>query len=126
MQNRFACDIGNMAKFALLNALADADLGLGVVWYLNPDEENYNDDVIEEYPELRQCDEHLYDSLQRVLREGQRSVAAIQQSGILPSSTRFFPAPFTFRDLPPSNTTARIKRREHWLTASLDAASGAD
>jgi hypothetical protein len=126
MQNRYACDIGDMGKFALLNALAGADLQLGVVWYLNPDEENNNDGAIVEYPELRECDEHVYDSLQRVLGEGDRSVATIQRAEILPSSTRFFSAPFTVRDLPPSNTTARRKRREHWLSGAIDAASGAD
>lgn len=126
MQNRYACDIGDMGKFALLNALAGADLQLGVVWYLNPDEERNNDGAIVEYPELRECDQPVYDSLQRILAGGERSVAAIQQAGILPSDTRFFPEPFTFRDLPTSNTTARIKRRQHWLSAALDATAGAD
>jgi hypothetical protein len=35
MQNRYLCDVGDFAKYSLLNALADLDLRLGVVWYLN-------------------------------------------------------------------------------------------
>jgi hypothetical protein len=126
MQNRYAYDIGDMGKFALLNALAGSDLRLGVVWYLNPDEEDNNDGSFVDYSELRHCDEHIYDSLQRVLVEGLRSVAAVQRSQILASNTRFYSSPFTFRDLPSSNTTIRLRHRDRWLSGALDAVSGTD
>jgi hypothetical protein len=126
MQNRYACDVGDMGKFALLKALIGADLQLGVVWYLNPDEEANADAAFVDYPELRACDEQLYDSLHSVCEQGKRSVAAIEQVGILPANTRFFSAPFTFQDLPPANTTGRLRHRERWLSAAVDAVSGAD
>jgi hypothetical protein len=121
MQNRYACDPGDLGKFALLKALIGTDLRLGVVWCLNPDEAEKSDAAFVEHPELRACDEQLYDSLHNV-----RGVSGIEQAGVLPANTRFFSAPFTFRDLAPANTTGRLRHRERWLSSAVDAVSGAD
>jgi hypothetical protein len=121
MQNRYACDLGALGKFALLKALIGDDLQLGVVWYLNPDEDNNSEGPCADDPDLRACDEQLYDALHRV-----RGLAAIEQAAILPANTRFFSAPFTFRDLAPGNTTGRLRHRDRWLSSAVDAVSGAD
>lgn len=42
MQNRYAGDIGDFIKFALLRALSP-DHNLGVAWYLYPDEGHNSD-----------------------------------------------------------------------------------
>ena len=60
MQHRYACDIGDFAKYALLNALVQDDLKLGIVWYLNPVHERNGDGGYTEYGELRDCDERLF------------------------------------------------------------------
>jgi len=126
MQNRYAGDVADLGKFALLKALAGSDLHLGIVWYLNPDEENKNDGAFADYPQLRDCDAQLYDSLHSLLDKGNRSVASIEQAGILSPNTRFFSTPFTFRDLAPGNTTGRLRHRERWLSTAVDAMLGAD
>jgi hypothetical protein len=42
MQDRYVGDVGDFGKYGLLRSLA-ADLSLGVVWYLGP-EESHNAD----------------------------------------------------------------------------------
>jgi len=49
MQDRYAGDIGDLAKFALLRALGGDGLRLGVVWYLNINEEENRDGSHTEY-----------------------------------------------------------------------------
>ncbi len=43
MQDRYAGDIGDFQKYALLKALSEKDLRLAVIWYLNPDVEGNAD-----------------------------------------------------------------------------------
>lgn len=89
MQHRYAGDIGDFGKYALLKALAGDDLRLGVHWYLNPREERNNDGQFIDYSHLRECDPDLFDELRTIL-QGQRSVIAIEQARILPARTVFF------------------------------------
>ncbi len=126
MQDRYVADVGDFGKYALLRALVSPALQLGVVWYANPDEEGNRDGGITHYPELRECDESLYDTLQMLLRAGKRRMADIEQAGVLPSDTAYFARPLTFRDLPPLNLTARRRRREQWLQGALASMSQAD
>jgi hypothetical protein len=109
MQDRYAGDIGDFGKYALLQALVAANLRLGVVWYLNPDEEENRDGKFIQYPELRECDESLYDKTQIFLRAGSRGVAGVERAGLLPAGAVFHTEPLTFRDLPPS---VRRRRRD--------------
>jgi hypothetical protein len=43
VQDRYAGDIGDFQKYALLKALSEKDLRLAVIWYLNPDVEGNAD-----------------------------------------------------------------------------------
>jgi hypothetical protein len=115
MQDRYVCDVGDFAKYSLLTALAEADLRLGVVWYLNTLQENNNDGGITDYPALRNCNERIHSALQRVLQAGSRNLAAIEQSDILPPSTRFFSRP-----LPAS------PQRQSWLAEAAEAVREAE
>lgn len=126
MQDRYPLDIGDFAKFTLLCALGGSTLRLGVVWYLNPDEEGNRDGEFVRYPELRECNEGLYDKMQLLLSSGTRQVAVIEQAGVLPANTSYFRRPLSFRDIPPSDVGARRRRREQWLQGAMEATLDAD
>src|SRR6185437_5397777 len=102
MQNRYVCDIGDFGKYGLLRALIRDDLRLGVVWYLNPNEEENSDGGLVTYlqdgkeSEFRQCDPELYDALRGLLQREQRNIFSVQQSGILRMPTLFYDTPLTF------------------------------
>jgi hypothetical protein len=126
MQDRYAGDIGDFAKYALLRSLAGSDLRLGVVWFLNPNEESTADGKFTHYPRLRECDVDLYDRIQAFLEGGARRIARIEQADILPAETSFYSQPLTFCDLPPSNQIARRHRRERWLAEAFAATAQSD
>lgn len=85
MQNRYAGDIGDYVKLALLRQLA-VKKTLGVAWYLHPDE-GHNDDgkhtnYLLDPARWRNLDPDLFDALQCVVRNG-RSVRAIWDTAVL-------------------------------------------
>ena len=86
MQNRYTGDIGDYAKYGLLRALAN-DRSLGVAWYLFPDEDHNADGRHVGYLKApghwRARDPKLFDTLSGIVEEDRRSVAGIEQSGIL-------------------------------------------
>jgi len=126
MQDRYAGDIGDFGKYALLKALAGSSLRLGVVWYLNPDEEENRDGEFVDYPHLRECDESLYDKLQIFLGTEKRRIAGLEKAALLPDGTVFYTEPLTFRDLPPSGQTVRRQRRDQWFEAAALLTRDAD
>lgn len=139
MQNRYAGDLGDYLKFGLLRCLCapkpnSAALRLGVVWYLVPDESHNADGKHTAYLdsghasalELRRADPELYDQLASVVAAGVRSVAALERAGVLPANTATYSTALQFRDLPITARSARSKRREDWLSASLLATVGCD
>lgn len=83
VQNRYAGDIGDYVKFALLRQLAP-DRRLGVAWYLHPDEEHNDDGNHVEYlrqpDKWRSLDPELFDVLNQVVSTS-RSVEALMQAG---------------------------------------------
>ncbi len=95
MQDRYACDVGDFAKFSLLTALSGEDLRLGVVWYLNGTEEKNDDGQFTEYGFLRNCNHRLHSTLQDILNAGTRNLTAVERSDALPPDTRFFRAPLS-------------------------------
>jgi hypothetical protein len=126
MQDRYVGDIGDFAKYALLKALVASDLRLGVVWYLNPDEEENEDGKFTRYPNLRECDESSYDKMQILLAPGCRNVACVERAEILPPNTIFYAQPLSFRDYAPSDYAGRIQHRDRWLQHALAATREAD
>ena len=101
MQDRYTGDIGDFGKYGLLRSLTSPETGspprLGIVWYLTPDENQSPDGQHTGYLHLEErkrqhftaCDEELYLALQGLVDTGNRSVNAVQESGILPSETLY-------------------------------------
>ena len=97
------------------------DLSLGVVWYLVPDEEgsadgghvgwtNQDTRTIQRY---MHCDPELYLTLLRILRDGDRSVRAVRERGVLPGGTVFYEARLSFA----VSASAGQPRRGAWSAA---------
>lgn len=86
MQDRYAGDIGDFVKYGLLRAIRGTRR-LGIAWYLHPNAGPAGDGkhiaYLEEPDRWRHLDPELFDALRDLIRCDQRSVANIQQSGIL-------------------------------------------
>lgn len=118
MQDRYAGDIGDYVKFALLRALS---LGrrIGVAWYLYPDE-SHNDDgrhigYLKQPAIWRHLDPELFDSLAKV--QDQRAVAALESAGLLPEAVYF-------AEQAPGRETApqfRSNARQKWFERAVAA-----
>jgi hypothetical protein len=81
LQDRYAGDVGDYVKLALIRALSPG-LKLGVAWYLYPDE-GHNDDgkhiaYLQNAPHWRHLDPTLFDHLSNIVNSG-RSVAEIER-----------------------------------------------
>ncbi len=139
MQDRYAGDVGDFLKYALLHWLCAADashpaLRLGVVWYLVPDEDHnadgkhvsYLNPAHREAAQLRTMAPDLYDRLATVVQSGQRSVAAIEAAGVLPAGTATLASPLDFRDLARWARRERLARRRSRLDRALAATSDCD
>jgi hypothetical protein len=136
MQDRYVADVGDFGKYGLLRAIG-RDFKLGVVWYLTPDE-SHNEDgkyttFLNPTPKnldlYRACDPDLYDALGDLLDGGQRSVAAVRQTGVLPNDTTFFEDRLTFAGMPnigPAARDARLRLRLNWLGRALSQTESAE
>ena len=126
MQDRYAGDIGDFGKFALLRALgAGADLRLAVVWCLYPDEYHNGDGRHVAYldrGDFRDLDADLHGQLRAIVASGRRSVSAVAATEILPRATVFFTEP-TISALR-SRAVEREAYRAGWLERALEATAG--
>jgi len=99
MQNRYAGDIGDYVKLALLRALSPG-LSLGVAWYLFPDESHNGDgrhiDYLDQPGKWRNLDPELFDALSGAVREA-RSVESLEEASVLPGA-RFVRTPVILED----------------------------
>lgn len=96
MEDRYAGDVGDFLKFGLLRALGDGapPLKLGVNWYLTGEESHNADGKYVGYLQpgttyhvsLRSCDPDLMSRLAQVV-SADRSVAALEKSGVLPEDS---------------------------------------
>ena len=86
MQDRYAGDIGDFVKYALLRELS-VGAKLGVAWYLHPHEGKSADGRHTEYlaspADWRSLDEGLFDNLEKIVNSRRRSVAAVQRASVL-------------------------------------------
>jgi len=91
MQNRYAGDVGDFGKIGLLRQIKRSELGIGVNWYLAPDE-NHNADGkhIGYITDTRYngCDDSLRNSLKEIVN-GQRSVSALETMNLIPSAVYY-------------------------------------
>ena len=88
MQNRYVGDIGDFVKYGLLRAIRGGKC-LGVAWYLCADPGSIKEGdggftgFLDHPAEWRDLDRELFDTLKRLVDGGKRSVAEVQESGIL-------------------------------------------
>ncbi|WP_153002688.1 hypothetical protein [Sphingomonas endophytica] len=90
MQNRYAGDIGDYLKFAILRAAAVGHR-TGVAWWLYPDESHNGDGRHVGYlarPDVwRAIDPVLFDKLREMVEAGERSVRSIEALRLLEHAT---------------------------------------
>ena len=150
MQNRYTGDIGDYVKYGLLRALTE-DRRLGVAWYLFPDEPartgasgaanvsrppftatrppHTGDGRHIEYLQSPDCwrsrDPDLFDTLKRIVKEGRRCVAAVEDSGIL-MEAKFSNEILSARDSSPGKYRQRCDWRSRWFERVQDALRDCD
>lgn len=125
MQNRYTGDIGDYAKYSLLNHLSKG-LRLGVAWYLYPDEGHNNDGKHISYlakPDVwRYYDSSVFDGLKALVENGNRSTLAVQESDF------FHAQNYSSRPLDFSNKSyhKRDQWRRDWFCNTLSDLAGCD
>lgn len=136
MQNRYVGDSGDFGKYGLLRDLG-ADLRLGVVWYLTPDESHNKDGKHITYLKsspakpcvYRDCDPDLFSYLAEIVHSGQRTVRSVRQRGVLPDGTCYFEDALSFEGMPsigPRARSARLDHRARWLERAMLATRDVD
>lgn len=137
MQDRYAGDVGDFGKYALLNWLCAGDgsgrpaLTLGVLWYrftgAEPNAPNDGRHVrYLEAPrcrEFRSCAPDLWERMREVVL-GERSIAAVEASGALPEGTACYAEPLWFERGEPH--ADREAKRRGWLEVGRRTVAGAD
>jgi hypothetical protein len=106
MQDRYAGNIGDFGKLALLRCLMEGRR-LAVCWYLTRDERESTSngkmfDYLKRPDQFRHLAPEIFDALNRIFAEscagsGARSVAALEASGLLPDAA-FYRAEVPRRD----------------------------
>jgi hypothetical protein len=90
LQNRYVGDIGDYFKYSLLRCLGE-DRNLGIAWYLYPDEDSDGNGnhvgYLDRPDQWRRLDPIVFDVLVDCVRSSQRSVAAIEDSGLFAKAT---------------------------------------
>lgn len=115
MKDQYAGDIGDYIKLALLRAVAPGRR-LGVVWYRTPDDggsDGRRIGYLEQPQKWRHFDPELFDCLACMVREGHRSIAALEEA--LKGDVTFFDAMLT-----------GPAARTDWFTQARDKMSDRD
>ena len=124
MQDRYAGDIGDYVKIAILRALAPGRR-LGVAWWLYPDEQHNGDGRHIAYlgqPETwRGFDPEAFDHLRTMVAAGGRNVGSLQDERLLPGAV-YFAEPVPTIGKPP----ARRQARANWLGRLVEAVDPCD
>ncbi|MCY4237950.1 MAG: hypothetical protein OXC93_06320 [Rhodospirillaceae bacterium] len=111
MRDSYVGDIGDFVKYGLLRTLARGSW-LGVAWYKQTDSDpaRSNDgrhtDYLEWPAEWRYLDPELFDGLRKLVRDGRRTIAAVQRSGVLNDAA--------FADEPLDVSRIPFRDRERW------------
>lgn len=119
MQDRYAGDVGDFSKFALIKALAKhMQARVGVIWYAYPDESHTSDGKHISYAQDRRwldCDQELTQRLGRISSAEKRSIRALEQADILPAESRYFSKPM-------STVGQGISvQRQQWFREAMEA-----
>ncbi len=124
MQNRYAGDIGDYAKYGLLRHLS-VGYQLGVAWYLYPDESHNSDGkhiaYLDNPEEWRHLDPELFDQLGDLIRSERRKVSEVETSKILRDCT-YSQEMLAFE----GSKTERSRMRSRWFTKTLHSLNSCD
>ena len=125
MQDRYAGDIGDFGKFALLRALAP-ERRLGICWCRTDGDGESNNDgrhlaYLRSPDRFRQLDPEAFDTLASFVADVEanrcrRAVESLETLALLPADTLFH------RDLCPRPQVDR----QHWAAGMVDSVAGAD
>lgn len=133
MQDRYAGDIGDFAKFAILRGLLrDTGLRLGLAWYLTTQSgdppgdgrhtaylnRNKRNELL-----YRSCDAELFDCLDALVQSGTRSVGVFPTINVLPPNTAYFSTPLVLGN---ESIRERSSIRTGWVQQGLDKTAGCD
>ncbi len=97
MQDRYAGDIGDFGKIALLNALHEQGLSIGVNWYKTEplDSERKADGAYKQNdggyvipPKLGECDPVLAEKLTKIVNND-RSIHALEKANLIPDAVYY-------------------------------------
>lgn len=119
MQDRYAGDIGDYGKIALLKALQAQGLSVGVNWYKtdapesekNPDGSYKQDDGKYAIPEkYRCCDQILAEKLLNIFHSNNRSISALEEDDLIPGAI-YYNEPVTANNRSTWHKTALEKLR---------------
>jgi hypothetical protein len=140
VQDRYAGDVGDFLTFGLLRWLVAPSFDalpaavtphrLGVVWYRVPDESHnrdgkhitYLDPTSKSGAALRPVDPALYDRLATMMTTGERSIARLEEAGVLPPGVRTFNELLTFDGLDPAASRRhRAAHRAEWAARAQAA-----
>lgn len=127
MQNRYSGDIGDYIKYTLLRRLS-VGKRLGVAWYLFPDQAGTGDGRHTKYLGLdrptstpwRDLDPCVFDAMKQIV-SGERSVAAVEASELLPGAV-FAGEPLGTR----LDGQDRRDLRSAWFRRTLETLRGCD
>ncbi|MCY3690859.1 MAG: hypothetical protein OXI54_03845 [Chloroflexota bacterium] len=140
MRDQFVADVGDFGKYGLLRRLCgitdpetlEADLRLGVVWYMTPDDPDdtagrftgYLAHTKQKYLEYHDCDPGLWHDLQTLVPH-RRCVGCIEKSAILPADTIYFG--LSLHNAGWNNNAVNNREvRARWWRSALDGMADAD
>ena len=92
MQDRYAGDIGDFGKFALLGELSKKGLTIGVNWYkttpLKP-EKNNDGGYIDIPQNLKECSPILAERLAEIAKSDSRSIQALEEAQLITNTVYY-------------------------------------
>lgn len=122
MQDRYAGDVGDYVKFAILRALSPGRR-VGVAWWLYPDESHNGDGrhtaYLDKPDQWRAFDPEVFDHLARLRASGARTVAALEP--LLPD------AAFARRPMPTEGAAGQLRHaRTAWFDEMAEQLASCD
>ncbi|MBR1641076.1 MAG: hypothetical protein IJ683_01990 [Butyrivibrio sp.] len=123
MKNQYVGDVGDYSKYSLLRAFSEAGVNVGINWYLTEDDGSNDGKHISylEKEDMRRYDSVVFDALKKLVDNGNRSVQAVQGSGIIDNAL-YYGDLLKIQGNPPEKEHRRIT----WFNKSMDALAGSE
>jgi hypothetical protein len=124
MEDRYAGDIGDYVKLAMLRALSGGHR-LGVAWWLVPNESHNSHGRFISYLDnpsgWGRLDPELFGALRSLVKGGVRNVSALERLGVLPNCA------FSSQPIPmPERYSERASARQAWFEGVIADLQGCD